>query len=231
MREPTLGEYGFLNESEFRHYWYLHRNVVPAVAWLAWLICCTYLFVNFRWDSIFWMIIAIPAAYSLRYTIEHYIPLIRHAKQFALARQAFLDWRERTNLSFWLSLSGRAFEVELAGLLERSNCGVVTLTPATGDNGVDIEVMGTNRTTIIQCKTTQKAVGVAVVRELYGSLHDCGADHAILAITGRATKGVLDFIEGKPITIMGPTDFVKMQSALGETAAVRIEAATRPPGW
>ena len=138
---------------------------------------------------------------------------VRAYGKFTAAVRVFDAWDLRTRSQFWRSLSGRAFERELASLFERQGYKV-ELTPASGDRGIDILLKRSGKTTIVQCKQTAKPVGPAVVRELYGALISSRADEAILASVGGVTSGVQEFLSDKPIRVMGLPEIVRMHQIL-----------------
>ena len=121
--------------------------------------------------------------------------------------------RRRKFLEHWMSLSGAAFERELATLYRRLGYRVES-TPSSGDQGVDLVLRKDGKTTVVQCKGHQARVGPAVARELLGSMVDFGADSGILACTGGFTRGVKDFVRGKRIKLVSASDL----ATLGETA-------------
>lgn len=115
-----------------------------------------------------------------------------------------------TQRDFWLKLSGVSFERCLADLYKHFGYSA-TLTPKSGDGGIDIILEKDSKKTIVQCKQHSKPVGPAVVRELYGCLIDSKADLAILACTSGFTKGVYDFVNGKPIELIDVDLILKKQ--------------------
>ena len=119
--------------------------------------------------------------------------------------------RRRKLRDFWMSLSGREFEHELATLYRQQGYQVQS-TPTSGDEGVDLIIRKNGEKTVVQCKAHKAPVGPAIVRELYGSMVASGADNAILACTGGFTKGVRDFAKGKPIELISASDLVRMTS-------------------
>jgi hypothetical protein len=139
--------------------------------------------------------------------------------KFKLATEAYdRDFRERqererrTHQEFWRSLSGHAFERELAGLFRR--CGLeVDQTPGSGDGGIDLIVRQAGRRIIVQCKQTRTPVGPAAARDLFGTLQHHRFDEGILATTAGATKGVYAFFEGKPLRVMDLDAILKLQNA------------------
>ncbi len=98
--------------------------------------------------------------------------------------------------NFWLTLSGKEFELELAKVFKRKGYEV-ELTPNIGDNGVDIFLRKDGYKTVVQCKAHFKPVGSREVRELYGAMYHFDACYAILASTGGFTRTAFDFVQNK----------------------------------
>lgn len=85
------------------------------------------------------------------------------------------------------SLTWREFEIACAGLFERRGWGV-TVTPPSGDGGVDIVIRKSGAKGVVQCKHWRKRrVSVSEVRELLGAKQDFGADEAFMLTSGFAT--------------------------------------------
>lgn len=120
---------------------------------------------------------------------------------------------KRTQLDFWRSLSGRGFERELAALF-RGNGYNVSLTPVSGDLGVDIELRKGDHFAVVQCKALKQPVGPSAVRELYGTLVAQHADEGILASVSGFTPGARQFASNKPIMLMGLQEIIALQSDL-----------------
>jgi HJR/Mrr/RecB family endonuclease len=72
------------------------------------------------------------------------------------------------------------------------------------------------KTAIVQCKSYHHPVGPAVARELYGALISSGADEAILACTAGFTRGVKDFVRGKPITLVSASELARIGESIDE---------------
>jgi hypothetical protein len=147
-------------------------------------------------------------------------PLVERYWRFQKARDAFdarvreAEEREhRRKAAFWQSLSGHAFERELAVLFERAGY-FVQRTPGSGDGGIDIVLKHSGRTTLVQCKQTKNPVGPAVARELYGALKHSDADDGILAVTGGVTSGVTQFFVGKPLRVMDLAQILSLHEAV-----------------
>ncbi len=128
------------------------------------------------------------------------------------ARKAFEAWQTRTLTEFWLSLSGHAFERELAAVFERAGFDV-TRTPGSGDGGIDIILRRGGKTSVVQCKHSKNPIGPSAARDLYGALTHCGAHYGILAVTGTVTSGVHDFFRGKPLRVMPLNEIMALHEA------------------
>lgn len=127
----------------------------------------------------------------------------------AQARREAALARRRKREDFWKSLTGFQFEQELGTLYSRLGYSVES-TPRTGDEGIDIILRKDGKTTIVQCKRQNAPAGPAIARELFGSMTAFGADNGILACTGGFTRGVVDFVRGKPIALVSVSEIVEM---------------------
>lgn len=129
-------------------------------------------------------------------------------------RQEAERQRQRKLEQYWISMDGVGFERELGGLFRAMGYGV-RRTPTSGDQGVDLVLRKNGVTIVVQCKAHKNVVGPAVARELFGSMVAFRAKAAILACTGGFTKGVHEFVKGKPIRLLDASAIAKM--AEGET--------------
>ncbi len=118
----------------------------------------------------------------------------------------------RTQETFWNGLTGRALEIEVANLLSRIG-HKATLTPGSGDGGVDIVL---DEGTIVQCKAHWASASPGVLRELYGTLIHQRAPRAILISLNGVTNGVHSFINGKPITVWDRSRLISIQKSIAE---------------
>ena len=124
-------------------------------------------------------------------------------------RQEAERLRQRKLEQYWIDMDGIGFERELGGLF-RTMGYRVERTPISGDQGVDLVLRKNGVTTVVQCKAHQNGVGPAVARELFGSMIAFRAKAAILACTGGFTRGVYEFVEGKPIRLLDASAIAKM---------------------
>ena len=149
-----------------------------------------------------------------------------HKRQKSLLA-AHIDRYKRDVLAsaeWWRSLDGHAFEHELARLL-RGHGFDARVTRASGDGGVDIIAHDANGSIAVQCKRYAKPVGPAVIRELYGAVKAGGYSLGILAVTGGVTKGVREFVDGKPLRILELGNIVAMQMELNNQADQGVDNA------
>ena len=152
----------------------------------------------------------------------------RVAQEERLAAERSIRKKKET---YWTSLDGIEFERELADLFRDLGYEVES-TPVSGDQGIDLVLKRKNRTTVVQCKAHKRPIGPAVVRELYGAMVAARADHAALVCTGGFTKGVRDFAENKPITLLQTRDIVALCDRVSENDpdSLRInESIDTPP--
>ena len=99
-------------------------------------------------------------------------------------------------------LNDREFE-ELAGEFFEIMGYTVSLTPVTGDKGIDLYIrFGDSPTfSVAQCKHWQTPIGAPTVREFYGAFVDSGATRGFLIATNGFTETAKAFAEGKPIVL------------------------------
>lgn len=140
-------------------------------------------------------------------------PLYKRVENFKNKKSAYESWLIRTQQEFWLSLSGKRFEQELAYLYSKLGYKI-QLTPTTADKGIDIILKKNGKTIVVQCKAHKKPVSPHVVRDLYGTLVDSQADEAILASISGFTSGVKDFVVDKPIGLISLEDIIYIQKKL-----------------
>jgi hypothetical protein len=126
------------------------------------------------------------------------------------AKKDYDEWFTRTKTIFWNSLSGRQFEREVALLFSKMGYEV-HLTPAVGDEGIDILLLKNGERIAVQCKAHKKCIGPHVARELYGAMVHSGIRKGIIVSAGGFSKGVFGFID-----LMDLSDIMKIQRNLEE---------------
>jgi len=130
----------------------------------------------------------------------------------------------------WKSLKGTALEDELATLYRKVGYTVRT-TRATGDRGVDLILERNGQTIVVQSKGYEKPAGVGVARDLYGALMDVGAHSAVLICPSGFTKGVSEFVCGKPIELIDARDLIGMAESLERGGSSQTHVAAQGVGY
>lgn len=121
--------------------------------------------------------------------------------------------KRRKQADYWKSLSGTEFEKELSKVYKKLGYAV-SLTPTTGDKGVDIKLEKDGKRSIVQCKAHKNPVGVAAARELYGTLLHLNYDEAILASVSGFTSGATAFAKDKPLILISTEHILEMQEQM-----------------
>ena len=150
---------------------------------------------------------------------------------YGLARyKAAMAAYSHTLEEHWKSLKGTALEDELATLYRKVGYTVRT-TRATGDRDVDLILERNGQTIIVQSKGYEKPAGVGVARDLYGALMDVGAHSAVLICPSGFTKGVSEFVCGKPIELIDAHDLIGMAESLERGASSQTHVAAQGVGY
>lgn len=92
-------------------------------------------------------------------------------------------------------MSGVQFEEYVAGRLRRANWSDITLTPATGDHGVDIVAVYRGEKYAIQCKRYRSPVDTKAVQEIYTGKGVYDADHAVVITNSTYTNKAKEMAE------------------------------------
>ena len=147
--------------------------------------------------------------------VQRALQQAKEAEIIRRRREEAEEAQQRRNYDHWMSLSGIEFERQL-GILYRQRGYRVESTTTSGDEGIDLILRKNGKTTVVQCKSHQKPVGPAIARELFGSMVAFRADDAILACTGGFTRGVKEFVRGKPITLISASELARMGSSVDD---------------
>ena len=78
---------------------------------------------------------------------------------------------------------------------------------------------------MIQAKRYTKTVGVAAVRDLYGTTVNEGANKGILVTTADYGPDAYKFASGKPITLMTGANLLHLLARHGMKAKIDLQAA------
>jgi restriction system protein len=131
---------------------------------------------------------------------------------------AAMDWEDFEHLVREL------FEKEFS-----STGGEVKITQASRDGGVDGIAFDPDPIRggkiVIQAKRYTNTVGVAAVRDLYGTVINEGATKGILITTSDYGPDAFDFAKGKPLTLLSGANLLHLLSKHGYRAKINIAEA------
>ena len=118
------------------------------------------------------------------------------------------------------------FEQEFA-----SNGGEVKITQASSDGGVDAIAFDPDPIRggkiVIQAKRYTNVVGVAAVRDLYGTVMNEGATKGILVTTSDYGKDSYEFAKDKPLTLLNGSNLLALLEKHGHKARINMEEAKK----
>ncbi len=110
-----------------------------------------------------------------------------------------------------------------------SNGGEVKVTQASKDGGVDAIAFDPDPIRggkiVIQAKRYTNTVGVAAVRDLYGTVMNEGATKGILVTTADYGPDAYEFAKGKPLTLMNGANLLYLLDKHGHKARIDIREA------
>jgi restriction system protein len=136
---------------------------------------------------------------------------------------------DRTNLAAmdWLdfeNLIRELFEQEFS-----KNGGEVKITQASRDGGVDAIAFDPDPIRggkiVIQAKRYTNVVGVAAVRDLFGTVHNEGATKGILVTTSTYGPDAYEFAKDKPLTLLSGGELLSLLAVHGHRAKIDLQEA------
>jgi len=148
--------------------------------------------------------------FAAKAVIRRLRPTFGRVLEYETALSRYEQWWIRTQAEFWRSLSGRAFEVELANLYRRLGFEA-HVTRRDDDKGVDIWIVRDGHRIPIQCKAHRRPVTPGAARELYGTMQHFGAPAGILASISGFTTGVANYALGKRIELLDLSAVLELQ--------------------
>jgi len=132
------------------------------------------------------------------------------------------------------SMDWQDFEHLIRELFERefANVGAeVKVTQASRDGGVDAVIFNPDPIhggkTVIQAKRYTNVVGVAAVRDLYGTLMNEGANKGILVTTATYGPDAYEFAKDKPITLLNGSNLLHLLLKHGHKAHIDLREAKK----
>ena len=109
--------------------------------------------------------------------------------------------------------------------------GEVKITQASRDRGVDAIAFDPDPIRggkiVIQAKRYTNTVGVASVRDLYGTVINEGATKGILISTADYGPDAYDFAKGKPLTLLNGGNLLHLLEKHGHKAKIDLQEAKK----
>lgn len=162
------------------------------------------------------------------------IELEKTDKRFVEARASQVAADGTTNLA---AMDWEEFEHLVRELFEKefaSRGGEVKVTRSSSDGGVDAVAFDPDPITggkiVIQAKRYTRTVGVAAVRDLFGTTMNEGASKGILVTTADYGPDAYKFASDKPITLMTGSHLLHLLEKHGVNAKIDIKAARAEMG-
>lgn len=157
------------------------------------------------------------------------LQMSREDSRFVEGYAVASDLNEGTNLA---SMPWEDFEHLIRELFERefaAGGGEVRVTQASRDGGVDAVVFDPDPIRggkiVIQAKRYTNTVGVAAVRDLYGTVVNEGANKGILVTTSDYGPDAYSFARDKPLTLLSGANLLHLLSKHGHQAHIDVQAA------
>jgi restriction system protein len=155
----------------------------------------------------------------------------KNDKRFITAQDVADQLNEGSNLA---AMDWQDFEFLIREIFEKefsSNGGEVKVTQASRDGGVDAIAFDPDPIRggkiVIQAKRYTNTVGVAAVRDLYGTVVNEGATKGILVTTTDYGPDAYDFAKKKPLTLMNGANLLYLLEKHGHKARIDIAEAKR----
>lgn len=159
------------------------------------------------------------------------LSLNREDPRFVNSYSVAEDLSDQTNLAAmdWLdfeNLIREVFEKEFS-----KNGGEVKITRASRDGGVDAIAFDPEPIRggkiVIQAKRYTNTVGVAAVRDLFGTVHNEGAIKGILVTTSDYGPDAYEFAKDKPLTLLSGSELLYLLANHGYRAKIDLKEAKR----
>jgi len=155
----------------------------------------------------------------------------RQDKRFVASHEVAGQLDERSNLA---AMDWEDFEHLIRELFEKEfskSSSEVKVTQASRDGGVDAVIFDPDPIhggkTIIQAKRYTNTVGVAAVRELYGTVLNEGAMKGILVTTADYGPDAYEFAADKPLVLLNGGNLLSLLEKHGHKAKIDLKEAKR----
>jgi hypothetical protein len=226
MREPIPSDFGLSPEQVVR---FRQVNWTRRFGGTAVLLVGILILIRFASDpstpnplinTVFFLAVLSPFAYFAGGALVEGLygrldPAYKSVRQFSKSLQAHALWLKQQHLAFWQTLSGGAFENALGDVLQRNGYSV-TVTPASGDQGIDILAAKAAQRLCIQCKQHKRPVGPAAVRDLLGACIGYPDTTAVLASTRGFTRGARELAHRNHVVLWDINDILSLSAGRPE---------------
>lgn len=159
------------------------------------------------------------------------IQLDKSDKRFISGRNVVGNLDDTVNLA---AMHWEDFEHLVRELFEKeftSNGGEVKVTQASADGGVDAVAFDPDPIRggkiVIQAKRYTNVVGVAAVRDLYGTVMNEGATKGVLVTTSDYGKDSYEFAKDKPLTLLNGSNLLSLLEKHGHKARINVVEAKK----
>jgi restriction system protein len=159
------------------------------------------------------------------------IQLEKSDKRFISGRNVVGNLDDTVNLA---AMHWDDFEHLVRELFEKeftSNGGEVKVTQASSDGGVDAIAFDPDPIRggkiVIQAKRYTNVVGVAAVRDLYGTVMNEGATKGLLVTTSDYGKDSYEFAKDKPLTLLNGSNLLSLLEKHGHKARINVAEAKK----
>jgi restriction system protein len=155
----------------------------------------------------------------------------KNDKRFIDSYSVTNEVNHETNLA---AMDWEDFEHLIREIFEKEfslNGGEVKVTQASRDGGVDAIAFDPDPIRggkiVIQAKRYTNVVGVAAVRDLYGTIVNEGATKGILVTTSNYGSDAYEFAKGKPITLLNGANLLHLLEKHGHKAKIDLQEAKK----
>lgn len=137
------------------------------------------------------------------------------------AMEAHKKQQDRQRRQWWIALDPFMFEEEVANWYKAKGYAV-TLTPKSGDGGVDVILQKNGETVFVQCKHYASQVPIGVLRELFGVMKSKQVQKGVLACLYGVSSEGYSFAQNNGISIVTLDNLVgKNSSTIGEDYSLK----------
>ncbi len=163
--------------------------------------------------------------------IQPIVQLSKKDKRFIQGSDVLDSLQDEANLA---SMPWEDFEHLLREIFQKefsSNGGEVKVTQASRDGGVDAIAFDPDPIRggkiVIQAKRYTNTVGVAAVRDLYGTVMNEGATKGILVTTSDYGPDAYEFVRNKPLTLMNGSNLLYLLENHGRKFKIDLQEAKK----